>query len=276
MSFEVSASTGNGLWSAEPAAVELVFRPRFWQTGWFRALVIVAGIAAVAWAVRQRERRRSSRRIQELERQQAVENERARIARDLHDDVGASLTQVALLSQLARSNLTKRPDRAGQHVQEIFDTAKEVTRSLDEIVWAVNPANDTLESFALFLGAFVQNYSHAAGLRSRIDLPELLPAVPLESSVRHHLYLATKEALHNVAKHADATEIRLRLALEPGAFRLTVEDDGKGFDEDCPGSPDADGLLNLQSRLGQLGGTCTRRSEAGKGTSVEMTVPLAL
>jgi signal transduction histidine kinase/ligand-binding sensor domain-containing protein len=272
--FEVSASTGNGLWSTRPAALSLHFRPHVWQTGWFRAAVVALVLGTVAFIVRRREQLRSARRIQQLERQQAVDGERARIARDLHDDVGASLTQVALLSQLARTNLTKRPEKAGQHVQQIFDTAKEVTRSLDEIVWAVNPQNDTLESFALFLGAFVQNYSHAAGLRCRFDVPGNLPAAPLDAAIRHHLYLATKEILHNTAKHAGATEIRLSLAFEPGAFLLTIEDDGRGFDSDAPGKPEADGLVNLQSRLKQIGGTCQRRSAAGKGTTVEMRVPL--
>lgn len=274
--FEVSASTGNGLWSAQPAAVKLHFRPHVWQTGWFRAGVVLLVLGAVAFIVRRREQLRSARRIQQLERQQAVDGERARIARDLHDDVGASLTQVALLSQLARSNLTKRPEKAGQHVQQIFDTAKEVTRALDEIVWAVNPQNDTLESFALFLGAFVQNYSHAAGLRCRIDVPESLPAASMDPTVRHHLYLATKEILHNVAKHADANEIRFALTMGSSGFRLTLEDDGRGFDDAATvGKLEADGLLNLQSRLAQLGGTCTRRSAPGQGTCLEMTVPLA-
>ncbi|WP_367870893.1 two-component regulator propeller domain-containing protein [Luteolibacter sp. Populi] len=272
--FEVSASTGNGLWSEVPAVVDLTVRPHFWQTAWFRLLATVLVLGAVIAAVRQLERQRASRRIQQLERQQAVDNERARIARDLHDDVGASLTQVALLSQLARSSLAKRPERASQHVQEIFDTAKEVTRSLDEIVWAVNPANDTFESFALFLGAFVQNYSHTAGLRSRFDVPEALPALPLEASVRHHLYLATKEVMHNTVKHAKASEVRMTLALEPGKFHLVIEDNGQGYDSSAPGAPHADGLINLQNRLKQLGGTCTRHSSPGQGTSVEMTVPL--
>jgi signal transduction histidine kinase len=159
-------------------------------------------------------------------------------------------------------------------VQEIFNTAKEVTRSLDEIVWAVNPANDTFESFALFLGAFVQNYSHTAGLRSRFDVPEALPALPLDATVRHHLYLATKEVMHNIAKHAKASEVRMKLTLEPGKFHLVIEDDGQGYDDTAPGAPDADGLLNLQDRLKQLGGTCTRHSRPGHGTSVEMVVPL--
>lgn len=273
--FEVGATAGNGLWTPQPAAVRVLIRPRVWQTGWFRTAVVLLALGAVIAIVRRRERMRAARRIEQLERQRAVDGERARIARDLHDDVGASLTQVALLSQLANSNLTRRPEKASKHVQQIFDTAKEVTRALDEIVWAVNPQNDTVESFALFLGAFVQNYSHAAGLRCRIDVPESLPATSMEPAVRHHLYLATKEILHNVAKHAGAHEIHFALALEPTGFRLTIADDGRGFDHSETGKLEADGLDNLQSRLSQLGGTCTRRSAPGQGTTVEMQVPLA-
>lgn len=276
MCFEVSASTGNGEWTALPASVTVRVKPRIWQTGGFRVCAVVAVLGLVAAGVRRRERRLAARRIQELERQRAVDGERARIARDLHDDVGASLTQVALLSQLAGNNLTRRPERAANHIREIFETTKEVTRSLDEIVWAVNPQNDTLENFVLFLGTFVQHYSRTAGLRCRLDVPDSIPDAPLESAVRHHLYLATKEVLHNVAKHAEATEIRMRLALEPDRFHLVIEDDGKGFDHETRGAPDADGLANLQSRLGQLGGRCLRRSGTGTGTTVEMIVPFVL
>jgi signal transduction histidine kinase len=115
---------------------------------------------------------------------------------------------------------------------------------------------------------------HTAGLRSRFDVPEALPALPLDATVRHHLYLATKEVMHNIAKHAEASEVRMKLTLEPGKFHLVIEDDGQGYDDTAPGAPHADGLLNLQDRLKQLGGTCVRRSSPGRGTSVEMTVPL--
>lgn len=274
--FEVSASNGNGLWTPTPATLTIRLAPHFWQRAWFVASVAGAALVAVALTVRWRERRRAQRRIEVLERGQAVDAERARIARDLHDDVGASLTQVALLSELVQSNLTARPDRASQHVNEIFATAKQVTRALDEIVWAVNPTHDTIESFALFLATFVQNYSHTAGLRSRLDVPEILPASPLASHVRHHLYLGTKEVLHNIAKHAKATEIRLHLALEQNRFRLTIEDDGQGFDlTSTTASTEADGLRNLQRRLEQIGGHCTYRSQPGHGTTVEMLVPLS-
>ena len=269
--FEVSASNGNGLWTPSPAVLEITLQPRYWQTTWFRVLVVIAAVLIVALIVRRRERIKSRIKIELLKREQAVQEERARIARDLHDDVGSSLTHVALLSELAQGDLTHDPERAGEHINEIFTTAKNVTRSLDEIVWAVNPTHDTLEGFALFLSSFVQTYARTAGLKSRLDIPETLPEVVLDAPSRHHFYLATKEVLHNIVKHANATEIRLKLSLEPDCLRLTIKDDGIGF------SPDAamaggDGLSNLRERLQQIGGTYTCRSAPGQGTTVEMVM----
>lgn len=274
--FEVSASTGNGLWSKQAAAVEIIIRPHLWERWWFRASAAATLVLLVAYFVRQRERARAQVRIRKLEREQAVDAERARIARDLHDDVGASLTQVALLSQLAEGSIERQPEKAGEQVREIFNTVREVTDSLEEIVWAVNPDNDTLENFMLYLGNLVQSFSHTAGLRSRFDMPENLPAITMPATARHHLYLATKEILHNVVKHAQATEVRMRLSLDARGFALTVEDDGIGFEgEEGDFGPDADGLRNLRRRLEQIGGKCLRHAAPGKGTAVEMQVPFA-
>jgi len=273
--FELSGTIGNGLWSATPAVLKLRLAPHFWETGWFRALVIVSALAFVGLIVRRRERMKARRKIEALKREQAVQSERARIARDLHDDVGASLTQVALLSELAQGDLNHRPERASAHINEIFTTAQDVTRSLDEIVWAVNPAHDTLESFATFLGAFVQNYTRSAGLAARLDLPATLPSAPLSSMIRHHVYLATKEILHNVVKHAWATEVHLSLSIQPGSFHLVLEDNGRGLNGTSTPSPGgADGLQNLRERLQQIGGTCVYDSRPGEGTRIEMDVPL--
>ncbi|MFD0892291.1 two-component regulator propeller domain-containing protein [Luteolibacter ambystomatis] len=273
--FELSGTIGNGLWSATPATLKVNLAPHFWETNWFRALVIISALAFVGLIVRRRERMKARRKIEALKREQAVQTERARIARDLHDDVGASLTQVALLSELAQGDLNQRPERASAHINEIFTTAQDVTRSLDEIVWAVNPAHDTLESFATFLGAFVQNYTRSAGLTARLDLPATLPATPLSSVIRHHVYLATKEILHNVVKHAWATEVHLSLSIHPGSFHLILEDNGRGLNGTSTPSPGgADGLQNLRERLQQIGGTCVYDSHPGQGTRIEMDVPL--
>jgi signal transduction histidine kinase/ligand-binding sensor domain-containing protein len=271
--FELSGSVGNGLWTPQPAVLEIVLAPHFWQTAWFKIIAGLSSLGLVAALARAIERARARRKIEALKREQAIQAERARIARDLHDDVGASLTQVALLSELADSDLDAEPELARGHINEIFTTAKEVTRSLDEIVWAVNPAQDTLERFAAFLGTFVQNYARTAGLNGRLDIPADLPDLALTSAIRHHLYLATKEALHNIVKHASATEIRLRLIPSARELKLLIEDNGRGLPE--RGRGEGDGLDNFRKRLDQIGGTCIHRSVAGQGTTVEMRVPLA-
>jgi signal transduction histidine kinase/ligand-binding sensor domain-containing protein len=270
--FELAGSIGNGLWTPQPATLDITLAPHFWQTAWFKIAVGLSSLGLVAAIARTIERARARRKIEALKREQAIQAERARIARDLHDDVGASLTQVALLSELADSDLDAEPELARSHINEIFTTAKEVTRSLDEIVWAVNPAQDTLERFAAFLGTFVQNYARTAGLNGRLDIPDELPDLALTSAIRHHLYLATKEALHNIVKHAGATEIRLRLIPSAKELTLLIEDNGRGLPE--RGRGEGDGLENFRKRLEQIGGTCVHRSVAGQGTTVQMRLPL--
>jgi signal transduction histidine kinase len=271
--FEVEASIGNGHWSARPAEVAFSIAPFFYQTIWFKGALGMAVIGIAASAAAFRERRIARRRTEAMERKQALDAERSRIARDLHDDVGAGLTQIALQSQLIERNLADRPERAASWLGEIFTNAKSMTRALDEIVWAVNPEQDTLENFILFLGTLMQDFAEASGLRSRFDVPETIPEMPMPAAVRHHLYLAAKEILHNVVKHAEARQVTLRVRMENNHLSITISDDGKGFVE-TPGGPGADGLGNMRSRLEQIHGTCTRTSHQGAGTSVNLSVPM--
>ena len=271
--FEVEATSGNGLWSASPAFVDIVIAPHFWQTRWFQIVVTFASLSIVAASVWLLERRRTRRKIEGLKRRQAVEAERARIARDLHDDIGASLTQMALQSQLAERNVSRQPGLAANHLQELFKTASRMTRTLDEIIWAVNPKHDTLENFILFLGSHTQSLAESAGLRSRFDVPDSIPARIMPSNVRHHLYLAAKEVLHNVVKHANATEVSLQIKLDDNECVIIISDDGGGF-ENHVAAPGADGLGNMRDRLETIHGTLTRHSSPGHGTSVEMRVPM--
>jgi signal transduction histidine kinase/ligand-binding sensor domain-containing protein len=271
--FEVEASIGNDLWSASPAVVQFSITPFFWQTLWFKGALGMAVIGIAAAAAALGERRRARQRIAAMERKQAVDAERSRIARDLHDDVGAGLTQIAMQSQLIERSLTEKPERATLWLGEIFTNAKSMTRALDEIVWAVNPEHDTLENFILFLGTLMQDFANASGLRSRIDVPENIPEMNMPPAVRHHLYLAAKEILHNVVKHAQAKQVTLQVRLDNGHLCITIIDDGMGF-PDTPGTVGADGLGNMRSRLEQIRGTCTRTSNQDAGTSVSLRVPM--
>jgi signal transduction histidine kinase len=160
-------------------AIRIIVQPPFWQTQWFAATAITAigsiGLTGITVALVLRARHR--RRLERLELQRAREAERSRIARDIHDDLGASLTQIALLSELTQSDFDQ-PEQARNHLNQIFTTARTLARSLDEIVWAVNPANDTFENFIVYICKFAQDYLNLAGIRCRLDVPDSLSAQP--------------------------------------------------------------------------------------------------
>ncbi len=205
----------------------------------------------------------------QLQRRHTLSEERARIARDLHDDLGANLSEIAMISELAQDELPPN-DPSRPPLNEIFTRAEENVRRLGEIVWAVNPANDTLERFAGFLCKFAQDYLSLAGVRCRLDLPETLPAIPLNSLQRHNLFLAAKEAIHNAVRHGAPSEVTLRIAVRDQQIVVTVQDNGCGF-ETAAVAPR--GLANLRKRLEQLGGTFTCESQPGHGATVVLTAP---
>jgi ligand-binding sensor domain-containing protein/signal transduction histidine kinase len=276
--FRVAASHGDGRWSAREASLAFVVLPRLYETRPFQATAGLAALLAVAGTVRFVSTRRLRRRVERLELQRAVERDRDRIARDIHDDLGAGLTQITLLSEIARR---ESPDQVAGHLGQISDTARELTRTMDEIVWAVNPRHDSLDGLVTYISQFAQEYLTLAGVQCRLDVPAHLPPHPLGADVRHNLFLAVKEVLHNIVKHAHARIVWLRLVDRPTGFGLTIEDDGQGFtpgadapagqtDRAAPGR----GLGNLHERLAAIGGTCTIASEPGRGTHVTFEVPL--
>lgn len=286
--FHVQACNNDGVWNEDGATLRLSVQPHLWQTWWFRVLVGLSAGGAVAGVVRGITRRRYRRKLERLERQRAVEKERARIAKDIHDDLGASLTRISLLSQTARGDLD-RPEQVAADLDRIYATARELTQAMDEIVWAVNPHHDSLDSLLTYLGGFAQDFVSAAGVRCRLEVPLQPPPWPVTAEVRHNVFLAFKEAVHNAIRHAGASEVRVLFALEPPGFTLVVQDDGRGFDP-APllasvGAANAaggwaaghrhagDGLLNMRMRLEEIGGECQITSELHVGTRVKLIVP---
>ncbi len=268
--FRVTACNNNGVWNEEGASLAFTVLPHWWQTWWFDLLAAGGGAGAVGAGVLGAARRRLRRRMQQLERQRALERERTRIARDIHDDLGASLTRITLMSQSVCGELTALPEAAAE-VQAICTTAREVTRALDEIVWAVNPRHDTLDSLATYLGRFAQQFLSAAGIRCRLDVPVHLPPWALSAEVRHTVFLAFKEALHNAVKHARATEVRISFDLLEHGFALWVVDNGCGFDWNLVQAR-GNGLLNMRKRLEEVGGSCQWTTAPSEGTRVRLSV----
>jgi signal transduction histidine kinase/ligand-binding sensor domain-containing protein len=269
--FRVIACNNSGVWNEKGAAIDFTVEPFFWQRLWFRLAMVGTFTLCIVAIVRYVSFRRLRRQVEQLERQTMLHKERARIAKDIHDDLGANLTQITLLSELARQDMTA-PEKAGGHVDKISSTARQVMKSLDEIVWAVNPRNDTLPHLVDYLGQFTLDFLRAPGIRCRLDLPEHPPALNVSADIRHNLFLAVKEALNNIVKHAGAKEVRLGVDVSNGKLRVVVRDDGHGF-EQSPDNAWADGLRNMRQRMGEIGGDCAIESHAGQGTTITFDVP---
>jgi signal transduction histidine kinase/ligand-binding sensor domain-containing protein len=269
--FRVSACNSDGRWNQNEAALTLVVKPFFWQTWWFRSAALAAFTLAIVAIVRYVSFRRLHRQLRLLEAQAALQSERARIAKDIHDDLGANLTQIALLGELAQQDRGE-PEKAAARIASISGTARQAIKSLDEIVWAVNPRNDTLTHLIDYTGQFAVDYLRLAGIRCRLDFPEQPPRRELSTEVRHNLFLVTKEALNNIVKHAGATEVWLRAKVTDERLELSIEDNGGGFAQ-APDNAWADGLRNMRQRLEEIGGECHIKSQPGSGTMVALFLP---
>ena len=281
-SFEVIACNNDGVWNQTGASLKFEVLPYFWQTTWFRVFAGLVTVLATSGAVWFDTRRRMRRQLERAERQRDIERERSRIAQDIHDDLGAQLTRITMMSESVRGELAQ-PDRAAADLEKIYDTARELTRSMDEIVWAVSPRHDTLESLASYLEKFAQDWLATVVIRCRFDLPLQFPEWYLTSEVRHNVFLAFKEALHNAVKHSGASEVLIRLAVQEKSLDLSVEDNGRGF---AAGEKVAavsltqgraasgNGLENMRRRLTAIGGSCELQSVPGVGTKVIFSVQL--
>jgi len=273
--FHVIACNEDGVWNENGSFLDITVQPQFWQTGWFRIAAIAGFLGLIVAVVRYLSTQKLQRQLQVLQQRAALEKERSRIARDLHDQLGANLTQVALLGEMAEAD-KDAPGEIESHAQQISQTARETTRALDEIVWAVNPANDTLDGLVNYACKYAQEYFALAGLRYRADVPAQLPAVTIPPEVRHNVFLAFKEAVNNVVKHAQASEARIRLRLAPDDFTLEIEDNGRGL-----GSPEADaamtrnGLRNMRKRMESIHGEFSIGPGTDGGTRVRLTIPIS-
>ena len=272
--FEVEAANEDGVWSERPATLAIIVQPPFWRTWWFLLLAGGVLLGTIVGTVHLVSTQRLKRQVAILRQQEALERERARIARDLHDQLGASLTQVALLGELVESDKDE-PDEVESHAQQISQTARETTRVLDEIVWAVNPRNDTLDGLITYLCKNAQEYLTVAGLRYRQEVPDQVPEITLPPEVRHNVFLAAKEAVTNVVRHAQASEARVRVRLAAGRLTLEIEDNGNGpAGAETAGARGRHGLENMRRRMEEVGGGFSLEPGSEGGARVRLEVPL--
>ncbi|HEV3415195.1 MAG TPA: two-component regulator propeller domain-containing protein [Pirellulales bacterium] len=277
--FRVMACNADGIWNEQGASTSVAVAPFVWQTWWFRAAAALASAATLLLSVRYVAFRRLRRRLEALEQRTALDRERARIARDIHDDLGHGLTQIVLLSDLTM--LEQLPaDELDSQLRQIAATARQGIKSLDETVWAINPRNDTLPDVIDYLGQFAVQSVRSAGIHCRLDLPDHPPALPVPAEVRHSLFLAVKEAVNNVLRHAGASNVALTIALCGEEITITVADDGRGFDSanghaGQNGEAGQDGLRNMKQRMLDIGGKFQVQSTPGMGTRISLNFSVA-
>ena len=281
--FRVQAGRAEA-WDQGVATFSFLIPTPLWRTEWALAFYGLVAVIVVAGTARLVSNRRLRRRLVVLAQQQAMERERMRIAQDMHDEIGSKLTKISYMSERAKGELQGQ-EPVSCKLNSIANTSRDLLQSLDEMVWAVNPHNDTLEHLAAYLGHYATEYLQNTAVECELHIPQGLPHHPLSAEARHNLFLAFEEALNNALKHGRASRIRVDMRFEPGRFEINVVDNGCGFDVEAitsakinlaepTGKRIGNGMKNLQLRLASVGGQCRIQSQLGHGTTVSLTVPL--
>jgi len=204
------------------------------------------------------------------EHERRLEAERSRIARDLHDDLGSSLTEIGVLASTGQRSQPAETEPTGLF-HAIAAKSRSLIAALDIIVWAVDPEDNSLQSLADYLSGYAGEYLANSNISCRFKVPVTFPAATVDGRVRHELLMVVKESLNNIVRHSKATEVEFRMATSGNALDIVISDNGTGFE-----GPDGDGhgLKNLPARLAQLGGNCVIESQLGRGTTVKIHLPL--
>ena len=269
--FRVAEVTTMGAMTGVEASLAIVVPPPFWKELWFLFVAFLAVIVMAMSVARYITQRKVRHEMLRLKQQQMLEQERLRIAHDIHDDLGARVTQISLLSAMAHDNRTF-PEKARVEFDRIYKVSRELVSALYETVWAVSPENDNLDALGNYLCQMVNQLCDQAQVRCRLHLLDLPKEVPISSQTRHNISMAVKEAVHNVIKHAGASEVTMRVAFDQGSLSISIQDDGCGFQLNRKAT--GNGLANMHCRLENIGGTCVIESEPGKGTVVKLHVVL--
>lgn len=267
-----------------PADVVVLESPPWWtleKVLWIVGALGLLVLGAFSWvavlrnkvAQRTRELERQIQKRQLAERRREIEQERARVAHDLHDDLGARLTEVNMLTTLVKSPTTSAEEK-NRYLGSLSETALQMVNSLDEIVWAVNPRNDTTASLASYFGSYAQRLLELAAVSCGLDIADNLPERPLDPKFRQEFFFAFKEALTNIVRHAKASQVWLRILVRDDWLLVELADNGCGFKVLQPPQAGADGIANMNDRLKALGGECVIKCEPGRGTTVQFRAPL--
>jgi signal transduction histidine kinase/ligand-binding sensor domain-containing protein len=273
--FVVRAVNGEGVASARPAMASFTILPPVWRRWWFLALAAAILAIPVSLIIRYRhERKRAEQSLQreKEERLRELEEVRSRIAKDLHDDVGSSLTQVSLLTEVARQAMNGASEFAGEQLSIVAKLSRELVDSMSDIVWAVNPQKDRLDDLTHRMRRFASNLFTAQQIDFQFHTPDEDQEVKIGANMRRELFLIFKEGVNNIARHSKCARADLEFRFEGQRLFLKMRDDGRGFDHSQEGT--GNGLVNMRERAHASGGDISIVSTPGNGTMVSVTIPL--
>jgi signal transduction histidine kinase/ligand-binding sensor domain-containing protein len=280
--FKVAARNPGGAWQEAEQPFAFFVPTPLWLQPWalflygLLAVMIVAGIVRIVF------HRRLRFTLARLEQQQSLERERMRIARDMHDEMGSKLTKISFLSEHAQVD-ARADGPLAEKIGSIAQTSRDLLKTMDEIVWVVNPHNDTLENLANYLSHYAVEYFQNTSIECELSLPRETPDFALSSEMRHNLFLTFEEALNNVLKHSAATVVKVEMTITGLEFELKITDNGRGFEMpplpvarvQNSGARGGNGLKNMRQRLAALGGACAVVSRPGGGTVVTLRIRLS-
>ncbi len=268
--FTLRARKHDSDWS-EAITLNFISTPAWWATWWFRTLVILALGFITFSVIRFYAKRKYERQLAIVQKEQALLEERNRISADMHDDLGSELTKIVILSRIARTKLGLKGETE-KPIIDIDNAASDVVKKMNEIIWALNPTNDTLESLISYLQSYVNDYLDVRDLSGRVAMPDHIPELKVKAAFRRNVFLIVKECLHNIHKHAKASrvDVGIRISHE---MEISIIENGVGFDMEKT-RRFGNGLINMKKRANDINGDVEQTSSIGNGSSLIMTIPL--
>jgi signal transduction histidine kinase/ligand-binding sensor domain-containing protein len=269
---QVIACNSDGIWNEEGATLRFTVMPAWWQTTWSRSGGVFLFTGLVVWGARSWTQRKLTRRLERLEQEHTLEKERVRIARDLHDELGASITGIGMLVDRLKESSSSAEIQPV--IEQLAGRTQRFASDLERVVWTVSPKNNSLDRLAAFVGRFAQNFFRGTSILCLVRGQNDIPPLCLAPDVQHHVLAVAKEAINNVLKHSRASEVVIETKVADRSFFLSIRDNGSGFTPQAEEHSERNGLNNMRSRIAEIDGEIVIDSVPGRGTAISLRVPI--
>ncbi|HEX4266018.1 MAG TPA: RICIN domain-containing protein [Verrucomicrobiae bacterium] len=265
-----------------PDAVAVITRPPWWtlKRAMFAIGLLISGLALAFIWIRSLQRQVDLQTVrlrteitqrERAERGRFIEEERSRISRDLHDDLGSILTQINMLTHFT-PGIMASPDLMRERIHQISEKSHRMISALDEVVWMMNSRNESLSSLAAYVAAYAEDFLSKTNIVCRIEVPRSYPEKAVSADVRNNVFSSVKEAINNLVRHGKPGKVLLKISVLEDHLEIHIHDDGCGFDPQ--NVEQGNGLANLQHRMQRIGGTCEIQSSPLGGTTVILQLPI--